>query len=283
MLVSTHQAEIHCVVRGEGPTCIVLSAIGTAPYERQLPSELDARLGLVFVDPRGGGRSTGSAADLDFDRLAADLNAVRAALGVDRVLLLGHSIVGMLALEAARRLGERAAGVIVVGLPPHGDVVAIGAEGERRFAVEASGERRAILRDNLARLPTGATPGETMVAQTPLRFFDPSFDARPLFASAEVRPELLGRILGGLAPGWSAGAALDDLGAAGVPVLLLHGRHDYVVPVGFAEELAPGHSAPTLRIFEESGHQPFVEEPRAFVAAIGEWLDRERLRAERAR
>lgn len=277
MLVSTHEAEIHCVVRGDGPTCLVLSAIGTVPYERQLPPELDSRLRLVFVDPRGGGRSTGSAADLDFDRLAADIDAVGAALGVDRVLLFGHSIVGMLALEAARRLGERAVGVIAVGLPPHGDVAAIGAEGERRFAVEASEERRAILRENLARLPAGAGPGEAMVAQTPLRFFDPRFDAGPLFADAEVRPELLGRILGALAPGWSAAAALDDLAAAGVPVLLLHGRHDYVVPVGFAEELAAGHPAATLRIFEESGHQPFVEEPRPFVAAIGEWLDRERL------
>jgi len=276
MLVSTHEAEIHCVVRGDGPACLVLSAIGTAPFERQLPPELDSRLRLVFVDPRGGGRSTGRAADLDFDRLAADLDAVRAALGVDRILLFGHSILGMLALEAARRLAERAAGVIVVGLPPHGDVTAIGAEGARRFEAEASEERRAILRENLARLPADATPAQAMYAQTPLRFFDPSFDAQPLFAGAEVRPELFGRILGELAPGWNAGAALDDLGAAGVPVLLLHGRHDYVVPVGLAEELAAGHPATALEIFEKSGHQPFVEEPGPFAAAIGEWLDRER-------
>jgi proline iminopeptidase len=276
MLVSTHEAEIHSVVRGDGPACLVLSIIGTAPYERQLPAALDARLRLVFVDPRGGGRSTGRAADLDFDRLAADLDAVRTALDVDRVLLFGHSIVGMLALEAARRLGERTAGVIAVGLPPHGDVAALGAEGERRFAAEASDERRAILRDNLARLPADTPPAEAMDAQTPLRFFDPRFDARPLFAGAEIRPELFGRVLGELAPGWSAGEALDDLARAGVPVLLAHGRHDYVVPVGFAEELAAGHSGTTLRIFERSGHQPFVEEPESFVAAVAQWLDRER-------
>jgi alpha-beta hydrolase superfamily lysophospholipase len=59
-------------------------------------------------------------------------------------------------------------------------------------------------------------------------------------------------------------------------VLLLHGRHDYVVPVGLAEALAAGHPAASLRIFEASGHQPFVEEPGPFVAAIAEWLDRER-------
>lgn len=283
MLVSTHEADIHCVVRGEGATCFVLSLIGTAPSERQLPAGLDSLLRLVFVDPRGGGGSTGRAADLDFDRLAADLDAVRAALGVDRLLLFGHSVVAMLALEAARRLGERAAGVIAVGLPPHGDVAAIAAEGERRFAVEASEERRTILRDNLARLPAGAGPGEAMFARTPLRFFDPRFDARPLFAGAEVRPELLGRVLGELARDWSAGEALAELGAAGVPVFLAHGRHDYVVPVGLAEELAAAHPATTLRIFEESGHQPFVEEPERFVTAIGEWLDREGWRADGAR
>jgi len=273
MLISTHEAEIHSVVRGEGPVCLVLSIIGTAPYERQLPAALDARLRLAFVDPRGGGRSTGHAADLSFDRLAADLDAVRAALGVQRVLLFGHSIVGMLALEAARRLGERAAGVIAVGLPPHGDVTALGAEGERRFAAEASAERQAILRDNLANLPADATPAQGMYAQTPLRFFDPRFDAPPLFVGAEIRPELFGRVLGELAPGWRAEDALDALGQAGVPVLLAHGRHDYVAPVGFAEELAAGHPGTTLRIFERSGHQPFVEEPEVFVTAIVEWLD----------
>jgi len=273
MLVSTHDAQIHYVVRGDGPACLVVSLIGTAPYERQLPPALDAHLRLAFVDPRGGGRSTGQASDLTFDRLADDLDAVCEALGADRVLLFGHSIVGMLVLEAARRLGERAAGVIAVGLPPHGDVAALGAEGERRFAAEASEERRAILRDNLACLPAGTPPAQAMYAQTPLRFFDPRFDAPPLFAGAEVRPELFGRVLGELAPGWNAGESLDALGAAGIPVLLAHGLHDYVVPVGFAEQLAAGHPGATLRIFERSGHQPFVEEPEAFVAAIEEWLD----------
>ncbi len=283
MLVSTHDAQLHYVVRGAGPACLVLSLVGTAPYERQLPPELDAHLRLAFVDPRGGGRSTGLASDLTFERLAADLDAVREALGADRVLLFGHSIGGMLALEAARHLGKRAAGVIAVGLPPHGDVAALGAEGELRFAAEATEERRTILRDNLARLPEGAPPGAVMYAQTPLRFFDPRFDAAPLFAGAEVRPELFGRVLGELAPPWRADGALDDLGVAGVPVLLLHGRHDYVVPVGFAEELAAARPATTLRIFERSGHQPFVEEPAELVAAVGEWLDRQGLRAGETR
>ena len=54
-------------------------------------------LTMVYVDLRGGGRSTGRATDLTFDRVAEDVDAIRAALGADRFMLLGHSILALLA------------------------------------------------------------------------------------------------------------------------------------------------------------------------------------------
>ena len=70
MTVSVTGAELFYSTRGNGPTCLVLSAIGTRPYERQTPPELSDRLRLVYVDLRGGGRSTGEPSDLTFDALA---------------------------------------------------------------------------------------------------------------------------------------------------------------------------------------------------------------------
>src|SRR5689334_19342358 len=103
MTAAARGAEIFFTRRGKGPACLVLSSIGTPPYERQMPPELDAHLELCFVDIRGSGRSSGDVSDLTFDVLAEDLEAVRRALGVERVAVLGHSMLGVLALEHARR------------------------------------------------------------------------------------------------------------------------------------------------------------------------------------
>ena len=83
-----------------------------------MPEALDDHLQLVFVDLRGGGKSTGNAEDLTFDLLADDLDAVRRALGVERVAVFGHSILGVLAIEYARRRPAHVSHVIAVGTPP---------------------------------------------------------------------------------------------------------------------------------------------------------------------
>ena len=84
MNVSVPGADLFYSARGSGPACLVLTGIGTKPYERLTPPPLADRFRLVFVDLRGSGRSTGEPTELTFDVLARDLEAVRlAARGFD--------------------------------------------------------------------------------------------------------------------------------------------------------------------------------------------------------
>jgi proline iminopeptidase len=285
MTVAVAGAQLFCTARGRGPTCLVLCNLGTRVYQRQLPAALDDHLRLVFVDLRGSGRSTGDVADLTFDRLADDLDAVLSALGIEGtgtagavtvaggVALFGHSILGMLAIEVARRRPSVISHVVAVGTPPFGDMPRLMARSRAFFDADASGERKDILRENMGRLPPGAPPGQAVLAQTPMRFFDPRFDAAALFAEAEVhvRPEVLTHILGTLAPPWDVargGAALR------APLLLAHGRHDYTVPHTLWDDVLPSPSLPGARLclFERSGHQPFVEEPDRFAALVAAFV-----------
>jgi proline iminopeptidase len=157
---------------------------------------------------------------------------------------------------------------IVVGTPPRGDMAAVVARSTAYFQEHASDERKRALQENMARLPPGTPPAQAIFAQTPLRFFDPRFDAPPLFAGAEPRPEILGHLLGTLAPGWdvTAGEALR------VPLFIAHGRHDYTVPHLLWDDVVPRLPTATMRVFEHSGHQPFAEEPEPFTAALTSWL-----------
>ena len=269
MTISVEGAELYCSVHGSGPVCLVPSAIGTAPYERQMAPRLSDHLTMVYVDLRGGGRSTGRAADLTFDRFAADVDAIRAALGVDRVALLGHSILGMLALECGRRRPDRVSHVVTVGTPPHGDMNALGARSAAFFEADADDDRRQRMRNNLAALPPEPSPGEFLLAQTPMRFHDPVVDAAPLFAGAVSRPELLMHIAGTLASAWTVTA---DPASLAVPVLLTHGRSDYTVPYDLWDGIPATMPDATFHLFEASGHQPFFEEPERFTAVVTEWM-----------
>jgi proline iminopeptidase len=103
MTVSVDGAELFYSTRGTGFPCIVPCILGTKPYELLTPSPLTEHFQFVYVDLRGGGKSTGDPADLSFDVLARDLDAVRADLGFERVAVLGYSILGVLAIEYGRR------------------------------------------------------------------------------------------------------------------------------------------------------------------------------------
>jgi pimeloyl-ACP methyl ester carboxylesterase len=72
-----------------------------------------------------------------------------------------------------------------------------------------------------------------------------------------------------MAPTWDVAAIADSLT---VPILLAHGRHDYVVPYRLWADIVPKLPAATFHLFESSGHQPFVEEPDHFTTVVADWL-----------
>ena len=269
MIVSANGAELFCSTRGHGPACLVLSGIGTRPYELQTPPQLSDRFTLVYVDLRGSGQSTGEPTDLTFDLLAEDLEAVRTALGVERIAVLGHSILGMLAIEYGRRHPESVSHVITAGTPPYGDMARVAAEAKAFFEEDASEERKHLLREKMASLTSDASIRQFLLAQGPMRFFDAGFDATPHFEAAISRPQLIGHIMSALAPGWDVTAAPGSLR---VPLFLAHGRYDYVVPHFLWDGIPARLPDATFELFERSGHQPFFEEPDRFAETMASWF-----------
>jgi proline iminopeptidase len=268
MNVRVDGADLFYTLRGQGPVCIVPSAIGTRPYERQT-DRLCERFTIACVDLRGGGSSTGEPAGLSYDVLADDLEAVRRDIGAERVSVLGHSILGILAIEYARRRPASVSHVVAVGALPMGDMGYLVAAQARFFEQDASEDRKRALRDNLAALPRGASFTEAFYAETPKRFFDPRFDAASLFVGADYRPALLRHIMGTLTPAWNV---LEEKDSLAVPLLLALGRYDYIVPYVLWDGVAARLPGAAVHVFQRSGHQPFVEEPEEFSRVVTEWM-----------
>jgi proline iminopeptidase len=269
LTVSVGGADLFYTTRGVGPVCLVPSAVGTKSYEQQMPAQLNEGRRLVFVDLRGGGRSTGDPSDLTFDRLADDFEAVRVDLGVDTVAVLGHSIIGVLAIEYGRRCPSTVSHVITVGTPPRGDMTWLGAASMQFFQQDASDERKSILRENFAKLPPGTPFEQSFMAQAPLRFFDARTDMAPLYQDSDMKPALFAHLLGPLTKDWDIAA---DPSSLRVPLLLAHGGYDYTVPYTLWDGMEAMLPTATRRVFARSGHQPFYEEPDAFAQALREWM-----------
>jgi pimeloyl-ACP methyl ester carboxylesterase len=65
-------------------------------------------------------------------------------------------------------------------------------------------------------------------------------------------------------------AAMD---AIGVPVLLLHGEQDRLVPVAAARDAARRHPRWRTVIWPDTGHVPQIQVPERFVDLVLGWLD----------
>jgi len=102
--------------RGTGDTTVLLIHCWTCDREfwREQVDALAQDYRVVTLDLGGHGESPGERESWRVLDYGADVQAVADALELQRVVLVGHSMGGPVALEAARRLGQRALGVICV-------------------------------------------------------------------------------------------------------------------------------------------------------------------------
>jgi proline iminopeptidase len=57
-----------------------------------------------------------------------------------------------------------------------------------------------------------------------------------------------------------------------VPVLITHGRHDWIIPLAAAEEASRIYPNARLIVFDNSGHSPQIEEVESWEAAVRQFL-----------
>jgi pimeloyl-ACP methyl ester carboxylesterase len=247
----------------------------TRSWASTLPWLSDGALAVAFDRPAFGltdrplGRWSADGNPYGPEAQVATAIGVLDALGIERAVLGGHSAGGAIALQTALAHPERVAGLVLVGA-----------------AVYAGGGAPAWSRP-LLRTPQfervgplivrqlGGNQGEAFLRASwadPTRIDDATWEAyrRPLqvldwdralweLVKASQEPDLV-----------------PLLGGVRVPVLVVTGAQDAIVPAEQARDLArdltgvPGGA--TLVELEGCGHLPHEECPEAFRAAVEAWL-----------
>lgn len=252
------------------PPVVCLHGWGCSAYSfhRVLRPIADLGTRAIAVDLRGHGWSS---KPLDVRAytpaaLAAWLVAVLDALAIPRAVVVGHSLGGSLAIEAAVAAPARVAALVLVA--PLG----LSAVGRLRLLRQAT---PAVLTPLLARLATRATvrlglaasygPGRGPTARDVDEYWAPTADPHLALAARLVAH----------ASDWAPTDAAR-LQRITCPVRVLLGDHDNLIPVAAVRSRATAFPRGTLEVLAGVGHVPAEEVPERVIAAVAAALDETR-------
>jgi len=259
--------QLEWVREGRGIPMLVLG--GSRFYPRYFPPAMRDHFDMVFCDLRQWVPTPDGfdIAAITRDTFADDIERVRAAAGLDRPIVVGHSHHGLIALGYARRYPDRVRGVVVIGTPlPANDF-----NRKAYFEQDATPERRAAdariraTRHIPERVETSRDYIDTYLSDDAYVWYDTEADHAYLWDGVEVNLDVMDQV-------WQDGVFGDfHLEPSDTPTFLALGRYDYYTPYRSWDEYKPLFSRMHSRLYERSAHQPPNEQPDEFTSDVVAW------------
>lgn len=215
---------------------------------------------VLAPDLRGHGLSDQGDEPYTMQLMAGDCLALLQAVGVQEpVVLCGHSMGGYVAFEFYRRYPEWVAAMILVATRAAPDS-AEGRQGRDRMAQRARQDGvPAIVDDMLPRLlsPDNYENDHELVAYV-----------RDMIESAS-----LNGIVGSLQAMKERADSRPLLAEIDVPILIICGEDDQLIPVSEAEEMRDALPNAELALISGAGHLPNLEQPLEFNELLWDFLE----------
>ncbi|MDE2745095.1 MAG: alpha/beta hydrolase [Chloroflexota bacterium] len=228
---------------------------------------LSDRLHWYALDQRGHGHSDRAAELEEYsrDHMADDIRGFVERRGLDRPVVLGHSMGGMNAMTFAARHPEMLRALVLIDVGP-----GVSVDGVQQVRQFVAGPYELDSLDAWVEMthqyyPFRSKEGirkrlEVSLRETPEGKMAKMFDER--FRQADFRGVADAR-----AGIWETARALT------VPTLLLHGEKSPVLKREQAKEFADQVPVVRLVTIPEAGHSVAGDQPEAFVEAVRDFLD----------
>ncbi len=276
MAVQVHTETLHgCSVRyaqaGEGPVLLLIHGLGGSLENwQEVIGPLARRYTVLAPDLTGHGESAPAGGDYSLGALAAGLRDLLVALGHERATLVGHSLGGGVAMQFSYQFPEMVERLVLVssgGLGPEVSPVlrAAALPGADLFIAATAGVGRQIGGVLARGLSTVGLAPNADVAEV-LRGYG-------TLADPERRAAFLATVRAVIDTRGQRVAATNRLYLAeAMPVLIIWGERDRIIPAHHGEHAHRQVPGSRLEVFENVGHLPQLEAPLRFVTTLEDFL-----------
>ncbi len=278
MRVSVGDVQLYVHEAGEGRPLVVLHHGPGLDGSFWFPGlEPLAREGwrVLAPDLRGHGRSdAGYVAKWTVSQMADDVEALIAALDLERPVVIGQSFGSFVAQSHMARHGSAAAYVLMGTVAHPGALDGIDAELDRFMPVSLRAQVTASWMCE-ASVQTAEEARQLWHDQIPFHVADPEGPLVAWLAENDVtvfRPEVLRHFAAGGDYGMED--LRDALRTFWKPVLVLSGEHDRTTSAASAHELAELLPYGDEAVIRDAAHLMLYEQPEATLAALRSFLRR---------
>ncbi len=266
---------LNYVIEGEGKPCLVIGS--SIYYPRTFSDNLRQHLKMYFVDMKwfADDYAAEDLANVTIGSIVKDVEQIREALGLDKPLIMGHSIHGTIATEYVKKFGNQVSGLIVIGSPAEWGNVTYSEKAAVLWAT-ASPERKRIQEKNwgkvkeLDRLTGQEEASARYNNMSPQYWFDPEYDAAWLWKDMTVHSEVTQHLFTKVFHEYNM---FDPPKAIAVPMFVGLGKYDYVIPHTLWRSSYESIPDFMLTLFDKSGHTPQLEESQLFDKVLIKWLN----------
>lgn len=264
--VEANGIRIGYEIRGQGHPLLLIAGVGYSRWfwNRLIPL-LEDRYQIIAMDNRGAGESDKPPGPYTVPMMAADTAGLLDALGIQGAYVMGHSLGGFIAQELAISRPDLVA-KLVLASTNHGGMKVIPITQE---ALEVMTRREGDPLDLIRRgIEVACAPGFAV------RHPDLVQDLIAYRLGNPVPPDAYqAQVMAGMGM-----AALTDeevdrrMAALTMPVLILTGDQDKVVPPGNADLMARKIPHAQVKIIPNTGHLFPFEDPLTTAAILKEFL-----------
>jgi pimeloyl-ACP methyl ester carboxylesterase len=268
---SIHGRSVSYVEAGSGELLLLVHGMaGTAENWGSVVEPLALERQVIAPDFPGHGASDPGGGDYSLGSLASGLRDLMLALGHERATLVGHSLGGGVALQFTYQFPEMVERLVLVssgGLGPDVSPIlrAAALPGADLFISATAG--------------VGARAGSLLGAGLGKVGLRPNADVAEVtrayasLADRERRRAFLATLRAVVGTEGQRVAAKDLLYLAEeLPLLIVWGDRDPIIPVAHGEEAHAALPGSQLEVFEDTGHVPQLECPGRFVAVLQRFL-----------
>jgi pimeloyl-ACP methyl ester carboxylesterase len=270
--VLLHGRRVTYVEAGSGPVLLMIHGIaGNIGNWQEVIEPLARRHTVVAPDLPGHGSSAPGAGDYSLGAFAAGLRDLLVVLGHERATLVGHSLGGGIAMQFAYQFPEITERLVLVssgGLGPEVSPVL------RAAALPGAG--LFIAATSTAGRSAGAAlaRGLAAVGLRPNADIEEVARGYASLADHDRRAAFLATLRSVVGMGGQRVLAGDRLYLAeGLPILIIWGARDPMIPVHHGEHAHEAIPGSQLEIFDGVGHLPQLEAPVRFVAVLERFLE----------